>query len=89
MSRPRGVILYGPSVSRSRRPRPFGTFDLIFWIVILSVWLVTGVWALVSGDGWKLFLAVVWVLTSGVWLGRILWSRRRDRREAAPAEPLP
>ncbi len=83
MSRRHGVTLYGPAVSPSGRPSPFGIFDLIFYSVILSVWLVTGVWALVNGDGWKLSPAVAWVLISGVWLGRIPWSRRRDRRGTA------
>ncbi|MGY2082988.1 hypothetical protein [Blastococcus sp. SYSU DS0539] len=61
--------------------RPFGTFDLLFWTVVLCISLVVGVQSLGNGDGWKLFMSTMLVLTSGVWLVRIFWARREHRRQ--------
>ena len=68
--------------------RPLGTFDLVFWTVVLCISLVVVVQASGDGDGWKLFYACLLALTSGVWLVRILWARRGQRRQDNQ-QPLP
>ena len=68
--------------------RPLGTFDLVFWTVVLCVSMVAVVRALGDDDGWQLFISGLLLLTSSVWLGRIFHARR-ERTRQADHEPLP
>ncbi len=61
----------------------------MFWTVVMCLALVAVVvHAFGDGDGEKLFYACLLVLTSGVWLVRILLARRGQRRQDN-GQPLP
>ncbi|MGY2002455.1 hypothetical protein [Blastococcus sp. SYSU DS1024] len=65
-------------------PRTLRALDLGFWVVLAGIWLVVLVLAVIDGDdGWRIFIAVLWLATSSVWLVRTLRSREKRQQEEA------
>ncbi|WP_346619880.1 hypothetical protein [Blastococcus montanus] len=64
--------------------RTLRALDLGFWVVLAGIWLVVLVLAVIDGDdGWRIFIAVLWLATSSVWLVRTLRSREKRQQEEA------